>query len=128
MEKEIVINSATYLISTDKEKLNLPVIADFLIHHSYWASTRTPEQIKISIEHSICFAVYHQQKQIAFARVISDCATFAYLADVFVVKEYQRRGISKELMQFILDYPQLQNLRRIILATRDAHGLYEQFG
>jgi GNAT superfamily N-acetyltransferase len=76
----------------------------------------------------MCFALYHQSSQIAFGRVITDCATFAYLADVFVLEQFRGKGISKALMKFILEHPQLQNLRRIILATRDAHGLYEQFG
>ena len=128
LEEEINIGNETYLISTDKNKLDIDCIADYLINHSYWASTRTVEQVKTSIEHSICFAVHHQNKQIAFGRVISDCSTFAYLADVFVLENFRGKGISKALMKFILAHPQLQNLRRFILATRDAHGLYKQFG
>ncbi len=128
LQQELIINNQPYLISTDKSKLQLAVIADYLINQSYWASTRTVEQIKTSIEHSMCFAVYNQQKQIAFGRVISDCSTFAYLADVFVLEPYRKQGISKALMQFMLAHPQLQNLRRFILATKDAHSLYAQFG
>lgn len=128
LEKEILIKDLRYLISTDKNKLDIDCIADYLIKHTYWASTRTPEQVKTSIEHSMCFGVYYQNKQIAFGRVMSDCATFAYLADVFVIDEFRGRGISKVLMKFILAHPQLQNLRRFMLATRDAHGLYAQFG
>ena len=127
-KEEITLNNKTYLISTDKSKLQIEVIADYLINQSYWASTRTLEQVKSSIEHSMCFAVYHQDQQIAFGRVITDCTTFAYLADVFVLEPYRAQGISKALMKFILAHPQLQNLRRFVLATRDAHGLYEQFG
>ena len=128
LEQIIIIKDQSYLISTDKSKLDIDLLTDYLINHSYWARTRTVEQIKISIEHSMCFAVYHTQKQIAFGRVITDCATFAYLADVFVLENYRKQGISKALMKFILAHPQLQNLRRFILATRDAHGLYAQFG
>ena len=128
MQKKITIDVENYLISTNKSKLDINLISDFLIHQSYWATTRTILQIQNSIKHSICFGVYHHSKQIAFARVISDQSTFAYLADVFVIKEYEKRGVASALMNFILDYPSLQNLRRFILATRDAHGLYSKFG
>ena len=127
-EAAIIIDGNNYLVSTYKRKLNIDFIADFLINKTYWASTRTIDQIKTTIEHSICFAVYFHDNQIAFARVISDCATFAYLADVFVIDKFRGKGIAKELMHFILKHPQLQNLRRFILATRDSHGLYAKFG
>ncbi len=128
LEEEIVINGKQYLISTDKSKLDIDCISDYLINQSYWASTRTIEQVKTSIEHSMCFAVYHQNKQISFGRVITDCTIFAYLADVFVLENYRGQGISKALMKFILAHPQLQDLRRFMLATRDAHSLYSLFG
>lgn len=113
--------------STDKERLNAAMIHDFLINESYWAQTRTFEQTKTAIENSICFGVYDGEKQIGFARVVSDKATFAYIGDVFIIEEYRGCGLSKRLMQEIVSHPELQGLRRWLLATRDAHGLYEQF-
>jgi GNAT superfamily N-acetyltransferase len=117
-----------YLFSTDKNKLQLNVIHDYLSKESYWAQNMPLELIKESIAGSICFAIYFNNKQIAYARVITDNATFAYLADVFVLEEHRGKGLSKELMRFILDHPSLKKLRRFMLATRDAHGLYKQFG
>lgn len=117
-----------YLFSTDKNKLQLKVIHDYLSKESYWAQNMPLELIKESIAGSICFAIYFNNKQIAYARVITDNATFAYLADVFVLEEQRGKGLSKELMRFILDHPSLKKLRRFMLATRDAHGLYKQFG
>jgi len=121
-------NINTYLFSTDKNKLQLKVIHDYLSKESYWAQNMPLELIKESIAGSICFAIYIDNKQIAYARVITDNATFAYLADVFVIEEHRGKGLSKELMRFILDHPSLKKLRRFMLATRDAQGLYKQFG
>lgn len=115
-------------IDTSKPRLDLYLIYRFLSEESYWAGNRTFEQTKTAIENSICFGVYDGERQIAFARVVSDKATFAYVGDVFVIKEYRGRGVSKNLMAAITAHPELQGLRRWVLATRDAHGLYEQFG
>lgn len=115
-------------IDTSKLRLDLDLIHRFLTEESYWAANRTYEQTKMAIENSICFGVYDGERQIAFARVISDKATFAYIGDVFVINEYRGRGVGKDLMAAIIAYPELQGLRRWVLATRDAHGLYEQFG
>lgn len=117
-----------YLISTDPSKLNIEVIHKYLSQESYWAKDIPFETVKKSIEHSLCFGLYHLQEQIGFARLITDKATFAYLADVFVLKEYRGKGLSKFLMATIQSHPELQNLRRWLLGTKDAHGLYEQFG
>jgi len=116
-----------YSISTDKSKIDIDVVHGYL-SQSYWAEEIPKETVKRSIENSLCFGVYKQEKQIGFARVISDCATFAYLADVFILEEERGKGLSKWLMEIIIKHPQLQDLRRFTLATRDAHGLYEQFG
>ncbi len=121
------IHKGEYTISTDKGRLDLAVIHKFLSEESYWAVERTFEQTKTAVENSICFGIYQGDKQIGFARVVSDKATFAYIGDVFVVTEYQGQGLSKWLMQVIIDHPELQGLRRWVLATRDAHGLYAQF-
>lgn len=115
-------------ISTDRSRLQIDVIQRFLSEESYWAQNRTFEQTRTAIENSVCFGVYDADKQIGFARVISDFATFAYIGDVFVLSEYRGQGISKWLMETMLGHPDLQGLRRWILATKDAHGLYSQYG
>lgn len=117
-----------FIVSTDKSLLQIETIHKFLSEESYWASNRTIEQTMTAIENSICFGVYHDDKQIGFARVVSDKATFAYIGDVFILDDYRRQGLSKWLMDCILAHEELQNLRRWILATKDAHGLYSQFG
>lgn len=117
-----------FLISTDRNRLDIDAIQRFLAVESYWARERTPEQTKTAIENSVCFGVYHADKLIGFARVVTDHATFAYLGDVFIINEYRGRGLSKWLMEVIISHPDLQGLRRWVLATRDAHSLYEKFG
>ncbi len=117
-----------FKISTDKTRLQVPVIHEFLSQESYWARGRSIEQTKTAIENSICFGVYQGERQIGFARVVSDCATFAYLGDVFIIEEFRGQGVSKWLMETIISHPELQGLRRWVLATRDAHTLYEKFG
>ncbi len=116
-----------FQISTDRARLDLDAIHTFLSRESYWAQSRTLEQTKTAIANSICFGVYHGDRQIGFARVVSDQATFAYVGDVFIIAEFRGRGLSKSLMQVIVEHPDLQGLRRWVLATRDAHGLYKQF-
>src|ERR1700752_4300865 len=117
-----------YLISTDRARLDLNVIHVFLTN-CYWAKGIPREVVARSIEHSLCFGIYDGSgAQVGFARVVSDFATVAYLGDVFVLESHRGRGLSKWLMQCILQHPALQNLRRWILLTGDAHGLYAQFG
>jgi len=123
----MIITRDNYSISTDKSKLDIIMIHDFL-SHSYWAENIPVETVQRSIEGSRCFAVFDGEKQIGFARMITDKATFAYLADVFIIEAYRGRGLSKWLMEVIMTYSELQGLRRILLATRDAHELYKQFG
>ena len=118
-----------FTISTDRSLLQTDVIHKFLSEESYWATERTLEQTLKAIENSLPFGVYRTDgRQIGFARVVTDHATFAYVGDVFIVAEYRGRGLSKWLMDRIVSHPDLQNLRRWILATRDAHRLYERFG
>jgi N-acetylglutamate synthase-like GNAT family acetyltransferase len=114
-------------ITTDPARIDFTVVYDF-ISHSYWGEGRARETVERSIRNSLCFSAHCDQKQVAFARVISDYATFAYLADVFVVPEFRGRGVSKALMRAIQAHSQLQNIRVFMLRTRDAHGLYAQFG
>ncbi len=116
-----------YLISTDQERLDLATIHGFLTT-SYWAAGVPIEIVKRSIEHSLNFGLFQDDRQVGFARVITDYATFAYLADVFVLEPFRGQGLSKWLMQVIIAHPELQGLRRWMLFTRDAHGLYKQVG
>ncbi len=117
----------SFEIDTDKRRLDIAAIHAFLSKESYWAQNRPLEQTLTAIENSLCFGVYEGKRLIGFARVVSDYATFAYIGDVFIVDGYRGRGLSKWLMNEIVSYPTLQGLRRWVLATRDAHGLYEQF-
>ena len=117
-----------FVISTDPARLDIRVIHDFLSSSSYWAQGIPIETVKKSIDGSFCFGIYHSNKQIGFARVITDKATFAYLADVFVDENYRGRGLGVWLMEIITSHPDLAGLRRWVLGTRDAHGLYRKFG
>jgi GNAT superfamily N-acetyltransferase len=117
-----------FTISTDKNKLNIPYIHRFLSEESYWAANIPIEIVEKSIAHSICLGIYDGDKQIGFARIITDEATFGYLADVFIDTDYRTKGLSKWLMEVIMELPFIPLLRRFMLATKDAHGLYEQFG
>lgn len=117
-----------FTISTKRERLQIDAIYEFLTEESYWAKDRTREQTETAIKNSLCFGVYQGEVQIGFARVVSDFATFAYLGDVYITEEFRRLGLSKWLLETIINYPGLQNLRRWILATKDAHTLYEKFG
>jgi GNAT superfamily N-acetyltransferase len=117
----------SFIISDDPSKLDLDAICDFL-SRAYWAEKRPREVIEKSIRFSLNFGVYDGNRQVGFARVITDYATFAYLCDVFIHEEYRGHALGKWLMESILAHPNLQGLRRWSLATRDAHGLYKQFG
>jgi len=121
-----------YRITTDKNEMSIDAIHDYL-SHSYWAESVPKLVVAKAVENSLCFAVLFSdqnsdEKQVGFARLITDTATFAYLADVYILEEHRGNGLSKQLMTAIIAHPQLQGLRRMMLATRDAHGLYEQFG
>jgi GNAT superfamily N-acetyltransferase len=115
-----------YLISTDASMLDLEVVHGYL-SKSYWAAGVPEDVVRRSIENSLCFGVYRGDEQAGFARVVTDRATFAYLADVFVLEEHRGQGIGKWLVEVILSHPELQGLRRWMLATRDAHDLYQRY-
>jgi GNAT superfamily N-acetyltransferase len=117
-----------YTISTDRSRLDVNLIHDFISNHSYWGSGRARDVVERSIENSMTFGVYQGEQQVGFARIVTDYATFAWVADVFVVPEHRGRGLSKWLMEVIIAHPKLQGFRRWVLATKDAQGLYEQFG
>jgi N-acetylglutamate synthase-like GNAT family acetyltransferase len=116
-----------YEISTDPARIDMGMVHE-LLTNSYWAKGIPLETVRRSIENSIAFGVYHGHQQVGFARIISDRATFAYLADVFISPAYRGRGLSQWLMECIVSHPDLQGLRRWMLATQDAHGLYAKFG
>ena len=128
MENLVDFEKQGYLISTDPAKLDIGVIHQYLSQQSYWAQNIPLEVVQRSIANSFCFGVYYQMQQIGFARMITDKATFGYLADVFILPDYRGKGLSKWLMATIHAHPDLQGLRRWMLGTKDAHGLYKQFG
>jgi GNAT superfamily N-acetyltransferase len=117
-----------FTISTDRDRLQLDAIHKFLTEESYWAKTRTREQTETAVKNSLPFGVYKGENQIGLARVVTDYATFAYLGDVYILQEFRGQGLSKWLMDVIINHPDLQGFRRWILATKDAHTLYEKYG
>lgn len=117
-----------YKITTDSSRLDVPLIHNFLSRESYWAVGRSVEVLRRSIDNSLCFGIYKNAEQVGFARVVTDFATFAWVADVFVVPEHRACGLAKWLMEVILAHPELQGFRRWVLATKDAQSLYAQFG
>lgn len=117
-----------FLISTEQSRLDLKVIHDFLTNSSYWAKGRSFETVKRSVENSLSFGLYENERQIGFARVVTDYATFAWMADVFVLEEFRGQGLGTWLVEVILSHPELQGFRRWTLATKDAHEIYRKFG
>lgn len=117
-----------FIISNDKAKLDIDAIHQYIGGESYWAQGIPFDVLKKAIDNSMCFGVYDNNKQIGFARMITDYSTFAYLADVYILESYRGKGLSKWLMEFIMNHPDMKGLRRYMLATKDAHGLYLQYG
>lgn len=117
-----------FSISTDKNLLDINLIHNFLSNESYWAKGISKERIKKVIENSFCFGIYKDNKQIGFARVVSDLSSFAYLADVFVLKDYRGKGLASLLIKTILGYDNFKSIRRWLLATKDAHEIYKKLG
>lgn len=116
-----------FLISTDHAKLDTEAIHRYLSEF-YWANSRSRDAVERSLSNSLCFGLYEDGKQIGLARVVSDFATFAYLCDVYVLDAYQGKGLGAWLLESVMSHSDLQNLRRWLLATRDAHGLYRKAG
>ena len=125
---DVTIYKGGFCISTDKAKLDVDSIHGFLSTKAYWCLNIPKDTLITAIQNSRCFGVYQNEKQIGFARVISDFSTIAYLGDVYILEEYRGKGLSKWLIETIMSDPNLQGLRRWILLTADAHGLYRQFG
>jgi N-acetylglutamate synthase-like GNAT family acetyltransferase len=122
------MNVAGYEISTDTERLDREVIYRFLAEESYWCPGIPREVVEKSIDNSLCFGIYQEGKQVGFARIVTDKATFALVADVFVLAPHRGKGLSKWLMHEVVHHADLQGLRRLLLLTSDAHSLYAQFG
>src|SRR5262249_32447699 len=116
-----------FFLSNDRKLIQIDTVCAFL-SRSHWAANRKRDVVIKSIQNSLCYGVYFKDRQVAFARIVTDYATYAYLCDVFVDEEYRGRGLSKWLMGCIMENPDFANLRRFTLATKDAHGLYEKFG
>lgn len=126
--KELTTYKDQFSISTDKSKLDVDSVHEFLSTKAYWCLNIPKEKVRTAIENSLCFGVYEAEKQIGFARVITDFSTIAYLGDVYILEEYRGKGLSKWLMEIIMNHEDLQGLRRWILLTGDAHELYRQYG
>lgn len=121
------VSKQDYFLSTDRSKIQIDVVCG-LLAKTHWVANRKRLAIVKSIDNSLCYGVYHGNQQVAFAPLVTDYATFAYLCDVVVDERYRGRGLSKWMMSCIMENPDLSELRRFILATKDAHGLYEKFG
>jgi GNAT superfamily N-acetyltransferase len=121
------ITDSEYEITANKLRLDVATIHAYLTQ-SYWSPGVPRTVVERAIEGSLCFGVFHHGKQVGFARAVTDKATFASLADVFILEPHRGKGLSKRLMEFVFAHPDLQGLRRYMLATKDAHGLYKQFG
>src|SRR5947209_1978437 len=121
-------HNGEYTISTERGRLDFAVIHRYISDESYWGKGRPIAVVRRAIENSLPFGVYHGTELVGFARVVTDYATFAWLADVFILEGHRGRGLSKWLMETIISHPELQGFRRWVLATKDAHGLYRRFG
>lgn len=126
--KNTALYKDQFCISTDKSRLDIDAVHEFLSTKAYCCLNIRKAKVQDAIQNSMCFGVYLNEKQIGFARIISDFSTIAYLGDVYILEEYRGNGLSKWLMETIMNHPDLQGLRRWILLTGDAHGLYRQFG
>jgi N-acetylglutamate synthase-like GNAT family acetyltransferase len=127
MPQIIEVHRDQFTINTDPARLDIDTICDFLTR-AYWANTRPRERTERAIQNSLVFGVYEGDKQIGVARVVSDYSIFAYLCDVFIHEVYRAHGLGKWLIQTILEHPDLKEMRRWVLVTNDAHGLYKQYG
>lgn len=124
----VEVSFQDFLITTDKNRIDIHAVHDFLSNHSGWSDHIPFSKVKTSIDNSLNFGLFHREKQIGFARVISDYSTIAYLGDIYILDSYRGRGLSKKLMEVVMNHPQLQDLRRWILLTSTADWLYEKYG
>lgn len=126
--KNLTLYLENYCLSTDPERLDVDAIHHFLSTQAGWSLHIPRARVARAIQHSLCFGLYHAEEQVGFARVISDFSTIAYLGDVYITEAHQGKGLSKWMMENVMGHPDLQGLRRWILLTGDAHGLYRQYG
>lgn len=124
----IEIHFDDFTITTDKSKMDIVAIHDFLSKYSGWSNNIPFDRVKISIDNSLNFGLFHNDNQIGFARVISDFSTIAYLGDIYILEKYRGQGLSNKLMDCVMTHPHLQGLRRWILLTSTADWLYEKYG
>jgi GNAT superfamily N-acetyltransferase len=117
-----------YSIDTNNNRIDIALVHRFLTGESYWAKNRSFSEVKKSIDHSLCFGLYKNDIMVGFSRIITDYTTAAFLADVFIIKEERGKGLGKNLIEFILDYPDLKGIKRWMLGTMDAHELYRHYG
>ena len=127
MPQILEVHRGPFTISTDPARLDIDTICDFLTR-AYWANTRPRERTELAIQNSLVFGIYNNNKQVGLARVVTDYSIFAYLCDVFIHEEYRAHGLGKWLIQTIMEHPDLRDVRRWLLVTSDAHGLYKQYG
>ena len=127
MRELLEVHQDQFTISTDPARLDMDAIVDML-QRAYWATGRPREKTECAFQNSLVFGVYDRDRQIGMARVVTDFSIFAYLCDVFIHEDYRARGLGKWLMQTIMNHPDLEDLRRWLLVTSDAHGLYRQYG
>jgi GNAT superfamily N-acetyltransferase len=123
-----VVRADGFTISTDKERLDIPFVHRWLSEDSYWAQGRSLEVVERAIANSLCFGLYQEERQVGFARIVTDYATFGWLCDVFVIDEWRGLALGKWLVQMVIAHPEIAHLRRLMLATRDAHELYRRYG
>lgn len=128
MTEPFEVRRGEYLISTDRARLDVDLISTFLSERAYWAPGRPRAVVERSLANSLCFGVYAGAAQAGLARVVTDYATFAWVCDVFILEAHRGQGLSKWLIETVVAHPELQGLRRMLLATRDAHGLYQRHG
>ena len=126
--QSINFHHAGYLFTSDKALMQWEVIHKWLSSESYWSKNIPFDLVKAAGKNSFCIGVFHENKQVGYGRIITDFNTFGYLADVFIVEEHRKKGLSKEMMSCIMKLDWVKNLRRFMLATRDAHELYKQYG
>jgi len=117
-----------FSIDTDRERLNIDFVHNYLCNHSYWAQGRSREVVEKSIQHSLCFGLFDGEQQIGFARIVTDYSTFAWLCDVFIAEPHRGQGLGKWLVKSVISHPEMIPLKNILLATRDAHELYRKYG
>ena len=117
-----------YSIDTNSKRVDAELVYQFLKEESYWAKDRSFQEVKKSLDHSLCFGLYKNNKMVGFARVVTDFTVFAYLADVFIIRQERANGLGKTLVEFILETPSIKNVKRWMLGTMDAHELYRPYG